>query len=151
MATVLDELERLFSNPIPKLSVLTPGKNGNLQIWCDYFPIGEVTRGKWGDDYPAIRLAEGQGLQGMFAEAYMEQITYGEVSDENAKRIADALVAAYNALPSLLAAARAAANPSLGHAWNCTALYEDRLEDTECTCGLRAQHAALAPLLKKVG
>lgn len=43
--------------------------------------VAEVTRGKWGDDFPTIKLERGDGIAPI-AVAVMEQITYGNVSDE---------------------------------------------------------------------
>lgn len=55
-------------------------------------PIAEVTVGKWGDDYPDLRIID-PGI-GQKVEAFMNQITYGEVSHEeafaNASLIAEA-------------------------------------------------------------
>src|SRR6185437_8946712 len=45
------------------------------------YPVAVATHGKWGDDYPSIRIVGTSSLD-LKAEAYMEQITYGEVSDE---------------------------------------------------------------------
>jgi len=55
------------------------------QVWAEDHPIAEITAGKWGDDYPALRLNTDKGMYGMHAEAYMEQITYGEVHEEIAR------------------------------------------------------------------
>jgi hypothetical protein len=44
-------------------------------------PVANVVKGKWGDDFPAIRLVGNSSLD-MKAEAYMEQFTYGEISEE---------------------------------------------------------------------
>ncbi len=56
------------------------------------YPIAEIVNGKWGDDYPALRYAKDSTSLNMKVEAYMEQITYGEVPKElvsaNAKYIA---------------------------------------------------------------
>jgi hypothetical protein len=56
-------------------------------------PIANVVSGKWGDDFPAIRLVGDSSLN-MKAEAYMEQFTYGEiypaVAAANARLIAAA-------------------------------------------------------------
>ena len=46
-------------------------------VWCDHYPVATVTSGKWGDGDPAIRLV-GTSLDAK-AEAYMDQITYGEL------------------------------------------------------------------------
>ena len=54
---------------------------------------------KWGDDYPAIRLVGSSSLD-MKAEAFMEQITYGEVNEETATANARLIAAA----PKMLAA-----------------------------------------------
>ena len=59
------------------------GKCSCKQIWCDDYPIATVISGKWGDDYPSIRLT-GNSLD-LKAEAYMEQISYGEINEEEAK------------------------------------------------------------------
>ena len=45
-------------------------------------PIAEVTRGEWGDSYPAIRLRENEGMSGSVAEAYIEMLPYGSVPSE---------------------------------------------------------------------
>jgi len=68
------------------------------QIWCADYPVAEVTRGKWGDDYPAIRLV-GPSIQ-LKAEPYMDRIEYGEVFEETALANANLIAAA----PELLAA-----------------------------------------------
>lgn len=49
-------------------------------VSCGDYPIAEVTKGPWGDDFPSIRIA-GPSLDRK-AEAFMDQITYGEVSDQ---------------------------------------------------------------------
>ena len=48
-------------------------------------PVAEIIHGKWGDDYPALRFTKDSSSLSMKVEAYMEQITYGEVSNEIAK------------------------------------------------------------------
>ena len=62
-------------------------------IWCNDHPIAEVTAGKWGDDYPSIRLV-GESSLDLKAEAYMEQMTYGEVPEEEAQANANLIAAA---------------------------------------------------------
>jgi hypothetical protein len=53
------------------------------QVWTkDDHPVAIVTKGNWGDDYPSIRLV-GEELERK-AEAYMEQINYGTVSNDTA-------------------------------------------------------------------
>ena len=41
-------------------------------VSCAHYPVARVTVGKWGDDYPAIRLVGSSSLD-MKAEAFMEQ------------------------------------------------------------------------------
>ena len=48
------------------------------------YPICRITSGDWGDDYPDIRLVGDSSLDAK-AEAYMEQITYGSIDEEQAK------------------------------------------------------------------
>ena len=48
------------------------------------YPVAEVIKGYWGDDYPAIRYVESDGMVNTAVEAYMEQITYGNVSEDQA-------------------------------------------------------------------
>lgn len=62
--------------------------------------VATVTRGKWGDDYPSIRLVGGS--LDRKAEAYMEQITYGEIDDETAKANAAFIVKCCNNFDGLL-------------------------------------------------
>lgn len=51
-------------------------------VSCDDYPVANVVKGAWGDDYPSIRLT-GNSLD-LKAEAYMEKITYGEVAEAEA-------------------------------------------------------------------
>jgi len=66
-------------------------------------PVAKVISGKWGDDYPAVRLVGTSSLDEK-AEAYMDQITYGEIPKEEAKANARLIAAA----PDLLEAAKQA-------------------------------------------
>ena len=66
-------------------------------------PIAKVISDKWGDDYPALRLVGPSSLE-QKVEAYMEQITYGEIDPEEAKANARLIAAA----PDLLEACKAA-------------------------------------------
>lgn len=52
------------------------------QVWCNDHPVAEVTSGEWGDNFPSIRLV-GPSLD-LKAEAFMDQITYGEISEATA-------------------------------------------------------------------
>ena len=73
-----------------------------FQIGDDHGPVCKVTNGKWGDDYAAIRLVGDSSLD-QKAEAYMEQLTYGEISLELAQRRAVLIAAS----PELLNALKA--------------------------------------------
>jgi hypothetical protein len=66
---------------------------------CDHYPVAQVTHGDWGDEYPAIRLV-GDSSFDRKAEAYMEMINYGTVSDATARANWHLISAA----PELLAA-----------------------------------------------
>jgi len=78
------------------------------QIWSVTadLPVAIASIGKIGDDYPSIRFADGDspGTIGAKVEAYMEQITYWEVPEEQAFANARLIAAA----PELLAAGREA-------------------------------------------
>lgn len=63
------------------------------QVWCSDYPVAEITRGEWGDTYPAIRLTDGTSMSRV-AEAYMEKIVYGSISDEMATANARLIAAA---------------------------------------------------------
>jgi hypothetical protein len=87
----------------------TPGPwsachNGECQcktVMGNDYPVATITSGNWGDDYPSIRLVGDSSLE-LKAEAYMEQITYGKVSEETA--VANARLIA--ASPELLEACK---------------------------------------------
>ncbi len=51
-------------------------------IMCDDYPVAEVTKGPWGDTYPALRVVGGS-IDGK-AEAYLERIEYGHVPEAEA-------------------------------------------------------------------
>lgn len=78
------------------------------QVWsadADY-PVVTVNSGKWGDKFPAIRLCEDPGTIGGKAEAYMEEIVYGEIPEDTAKANAVLIAAApelYEALSKVVA------------------------------------------------
>jgi hypothetical protein len=62
-----------------------------------------VIAGKWGDDYCSIRLV-GESSLDLKAEAYMEQITYGEIPEKEAIANANLISAApdmYEALKNI--------------------------------------------------
>lgn len=72
-------------------------------------PIAKVEIGKWGDEYPAVRLVEYQGGPGVrpgtigaVAEAVIEMVEYGEIAVETA--LANA--ALISAAPDLLEATK---------------------------------------------
>lgn len=72
-----------------RLAAATPGPwhscpdNGCkcTMVMCDDYPVAEVTKGPWGDEYPALRFVGDSSLDRK-AEAYMERIEYGNVSDQ---------------------------------------------------------------------
>jgi len=66
-----------------------------MMIWTKDYPIAKVTSGKWGDDYPSLRIVE-PGIEAK-VEAFMEQITYGEIAPEAAKTNAKRIVSCVNA------------------------------------------------------
>ena len=53
------------------------------QVWSSDYPVAKAECGKWGDDYVSIRLT-GENLQ-LKAEPFMDQITYGEISEDVAE------------------------------------------------------------------
>ncbi len=85
-------------------SLCNEGKCACLQISGEHHPIAKVFSGKWGDNYPAIRIQEGHGsIEGKY-EVYMEQITYGEISEETAQANAAFIVRAANCYERLIGA-----------------------------------------------
>ena len=77
-----------------------------MQIWStpgDH-PVARVESGKWGDDYPTVKL-EGGSLDRK-AVATMEQITYGEIPIEVAEANARFIVKACNCHDELLEACK---------------------------------------------
>lgn len=68
------------------------GRCSCLTISCSDHPIANAVKGKWGDDYPTIKI-EGPSLDAK-AVAVMEQITYGDIPKDvalaNARLIATA-------------------------------------------------------------
>lgn len=104
---MIDELERLLGAATPRpWNACRDGKCSCHQIWSADHPVAEVASGKWGDEYPSIRLV-GPSLN-LKAEAYMEQISYGEISVESSEANAALIVALVNAAPRFLAVARCA-------------------------------------------
>ena len=63
-------------------------------------PVAKVISGKWGDEFPNIRLVKNEQGMGEHAEAFVEMIEYGEVNEETATANARLIAAA----PDLLAA-----------------------------------------------
>lgn len=76
-------------------------KRGGCQcgmIWSELGSsthVATVTIGKWGDQYPAIRVDQNDKMK---AEAYMEHHYYGEISERRGKAVTARLVACWNAL-----------------------------------------------------
>ena len=77
------------------------GKCACKLVWSPDYPVAKIESGKWGDDYASIRLT-GESLL-LKAEPFMDQITYGEISEDIAE--ANALLIA--ACPDLLEACEA--------------------------------------------
>lgn len=67
-----------------------------VTILSKHHPIATAVSGAWGDNYPSLRFVEdsGEGSIGAKIEAYMEQITYGEVPEAVAKANARLIAAA---------------------------------------------------------
>lgn len=66
-----------------------------MQIWSADYPVAKVISGKWGDDYAALKIIN-PGI-GASVEAYIEQITYGEIREEISKKNANRIVDCVNA------------------------------------------------------
>lgn len=52
-------------------------------IMCDDYPVADVTKGPWGDSYPALRIVGDTSLN-QKVEAYRELIEYGNVPEAEA-------------------------------------------------------------------
>ena len=59
------------------------------------FPVVEVIRGEWGDEYPAIKISRPGGINEP-AVPYMEKIVYGEIPVEAFEANAAFIVLAVN-------------------------------------------------------
>lgn len=94
------------------------GKCSCKTVMSPDFPIAQITHGPWGDDYPAIRLVGTSSLDTK-AEAYLEQITYGDVPEPVAR--ANALLIA--AAPDMLAELK-----GIGHQTTITTEHFNRLQ-----------------------
>lgn len=70
-----------------------------LQIWTTEHPIATVTGGKWGDEWPRLRL-EGHAVP------YMDMCEYGEISMDLAKANALHIVRCVNSHDALVEALR---------------------------------------------
>lgn len=85
---IRNRLNRATPGPWKKCTA-HKGKCPCTSIWSvpDDIPIIEVTSGKWGDEFPALRFADGdsQGTIGAKIEAYTEMIEYGEIPDKEAQ------------------------------------------------------------------
>ena len=75
------------------------GKCACKQVWSPDYPVAKVECGKWGDDYVSIRLT-GESLL-LKAEPFMDQITYGEISEDVAEANARLIAAAPDLLEVL--------------------------------------------------
>ena len=101
-------------------------------------PVAKVISGKWGDDYPALRLVGPTSLE-QKVEAYMEQITYGEIDPAEAKANAMLIAAAPRMYEALLRIRRdvlgLAAVGIVGHAATI-AICEEALAGLEARGGV---------------
>jgi hypothetical protein len=96
--------EKVMAHTPGPWSACNNGKCKCKQIFGNDHPVAQVISGKWGDDYPSIKIV-GSGLDAK-AEAYMEQITYGEIMEETAEANARLIATA----PDLLEACKTMAN-----------------------------------------
>ena len=68
------------------------GKCPCKQVWADNCPVATVESGKWGDEFPSIRII-GESSYQLKAEPFMDMYEYGEIPEDaaesNAKFIAD--------------------------------------------------------------
>jgi hypothetical protein len=76
-----------------------PNWEKSQSVDCKDHPIAEIVSGKWGDDYPAMRII-GPSID-MKVETYMDQITYGEVPEEEAIANARLIAAAPELIDAL--------------------------------------------------
>ena len=82
-------------------SVCGDGDCSCMTVAAPDHPVAQVTSGKWGDEYAALRIV-GESSLDQKVEAYTAMIEYGSVDAEAAK--ANALLIA--AAPELLEAAK---------------------------------------------
>lgn len=76
------------------------GKCSCKTVNCADYPIAKITVGAWGDDYAALRIV-GESSLDQKVEAYMEQITYGEVDEKTATANARLIASAPDLLEAL--------------------------------------------------
>lgn len=79
------------------------------QIWSkpDDHPVATVIAGDWGDTYPSLKIAPGEGAIGAkIVIPYLEQITYGNVPEERAAANIRYIVTACNYHERLLKAVK---------------------------------------------
>ena len=89
-----------------KWHVCNNGECSCKYVWADDHPIAKVVAGKWGDDFCSIRIVVNSSLD-LKAEAFIDQITYGEIPEKTARANAHLIAAApelYEALKVLVTA-----------------------------------------------
>lgn len=106
----LEALEKLHkATSEGKWNACREGKCSCSAIWCPDYPVADVTRGAWGDTYPALIVEHDKGICGsVLTKAEIKMIEYGEVKDEQATANAQAIVALHNAFPEILERLRSA-------------------------------------------
>ncbi len=83
--------------------------NGCSHVMHSDGMIAEVTKGPWGDEYPALRAVDEHGNKtspgaiGAKVEPYIEMIEYGDVSPEQANKNKIFIAHAREDVPALLA------------------------------------------------
>lgn len=73
-------------------------KNGEckcLTIWGNNHPVTKIYSGKWGDEFPSVRIIGDSSLS-LKAEPFIDMIAYGEISEETAKANAKLIIEAVN-------------------------------------------------------
>lgn len=88
------------------------GKCPCLTIDGEHHPIATIESGKWGDEYPSLRLV-GPSLD-LKVEAYKAMIIYGEIPFEVALANARLIVIAVNSHYELLEACKRISDASYG-------------------------------------
>jgi len=93
-------------SPIPWKLCGEDGKHFCGHIWSTdgNSHIVTVISGKWGDDYASLRFVSGSPSLHLTVEAFMDQITYGEIPEDIAEANARFIVTACNCYEKLVQA-----------------------------------------------